>query len=337
MNEQVTLRGSASTGFRAPSLAQTFTQKAQYSFVPGSGIQVSGLVNNVSAQAVALGVPKLKAEKSNNITIGLGLKPDADTSLTLDFYHIRVKDRVILGKEIKPSGDPKQALDQILKANGIVSVSFFVNGLDSVTSGIDYVVSRKNIPLAGGKLTLNLSGNYSLKNERDGAVNNPGPVAAANQSVLDATQEALMFTSRPKYKTIIGADLDFKDINFSLNNTVFGPTYFRQAGLDANLETAFKTKTLTDFALNYNLNKSTTLSFNVNNMFNVTPKWNIRALNSTGQALLDNKSVDAYGMTPAEVQRNLITFNGRYSMVTYDGSHFSQLGRTFAASLNYRF
>ncbi|WP_377703179.1 TonB-dependent receptor plug domain-containing protein [Pseudoduganella sp. UC29_71] len=337
VNEQITLRGSASTGFRAPSLAQTFTQKAQYSFVPGSGIQVSGLVNNVSAQAVALGVPKLKAEKSNNITIGLGLKPDADTSVTVDFYHIKVKDRIILGKEIKPSGDPKQALDQILKANGIVSVSFFVNALDSVTSGIDYVVSRKNIPFADGKLTLNLSGNYSLKNERDGAVNNPGPVAAANQSVLDATQEALMFTSRPKFKTIIGADLDYKNVNFSLNNTVFGPTYFHQAGLDSNLETAFKTKTLTDFALNYNLTKSTTLSFNVNNMFNVTPKWRIRAMNAEGQKLLDSTTRDAYGMTPAEVQSNLITFNGRYSMVTYDGSQFSQLGRTFAASLNYRF
>jgi iron complex outermembrane receptor protein len=244
----------------------------------------------------------------------------------------------VLGKEIVPTGDPSKKLDQELTKAGIVSVSFFVNALTSVTSGIDYVLSRKNIPLADGKLTLNLSGNYSLKNERDGAVNNPPPIAAAGQSVLDATQEALMFTSRPKFKTIIGADWDYKDLNLSLNNTVFGPTYFRQAGLDANLETAFKTKTLTDFALNYNLTKSTTLSFNVNNMFNVTPQWRIRALNSTGQAILDNKTADATtGLTPAEVQRNLITFNGRYSMVTYDGSQFSQLGRTFAASLNYRF
>ncbi|CAN7694505.1 TonB-dependent receptor [Pseudoduganella sp. LjRoot289] len=338
VNEQVTLRGSASTGFRAPSLAQTFTQKKQYSFVAGKGIQVSGLVNNVSKEASDLEVAKLKAEKSNNITIGLGLKPDSNTSLTVDFYHIKVKDRIVLGKEIVPTGDPSKKLDQVLKANGIVSVSFFVNAIDSVTSGIDYVVSRKNIPFADGKLTLNLSGNYSLKNERDGAVNNPGPVASAGQSVLDATQEALMFTSRPKFKTIIGGDLDYKDINFSLNNTIFGPTYFRQAGLDSNLETAFKTKTVTDFALNYNLTKSTTLSFNVNNVFNVTPKWTIRALNSTGQALLDSKVIDpAYGLTPAEIQRNLITFNGRYSMVTYDGSQFSQLGRTFAASLNYRF
>jgi iron complex outermembrane receptor protein len=337
LNEQITLRGSASTGFRAPSLAQTFTQKKQYSFVAGKGIQVSGLVNNVSKEAADLGVAKLKAEKSNNITVGLGLKPDNDTSMTVDFYHIRVKDRIVLGKEIVPTGDPTKKLDQVLTANGIVSVSFFVNAIDSVTSGIDYVLSRKNIPFADGKLTLNLSGNYSLKNERDGAVNNPAPVASAGQSVLDATQEALMFTSRPKFKTIIGADWDYKDVNLSLNNTVFGPTYFHQAGLDANLETAFKTKTVTDFALNYNLNKSTTLSFNVNNMFNVTPKWRIRAMNAAGQKILDSTARDAYGMTPAEVQSNLITFNGRYSMVTYDGSQFSQLGRSFAASLNYRF
>jgi iron complex outermembrane recepter protein len=338
VSDAVTLRASASTGFRAPSLAQTFTQKAQYSFVPGSGIQVSGLVNNVSPQAAALQVPKLKAEKSDNITLGLGLKPDSDTSVTVDYYHIKVKDRIILGKEIVPTGNPAAQLDKELAKAGIVSVSFFVNALDSVTEGIDYVVSRKNIPALGGKMTLNLSGNYSLKNERDGAVNNPGIIASAGQSVLDATQEALMFTSRPKFKTILGADLDYQNMNFSLNNTVFGPTRFRNAGMDTNLEVKFKTRAVTDFAMNYNLTKNTTLSFNINNLLNVTPVWEFKALNSAGQAIIDDKTKDAVtGLTPLQNQRNLITFNGRYSMMTYDGSHFSQLGRTFAASLNYRF
>jgi len=334
----LTLRASASTGFRAPSLAQTFTQKAQYSFVPGSGIQVSGLVNNVSAQAKALGVPALKAEKSDNITLGVGFKPNNNTSITVDYYNIKVKDRIVLGKEIVPSGDPTQALDQILKANGIVSVSFLVNALTSQTSGIDYVVSHKNIQLMDGKLTLNLSGNFTLKNERDGAVQNPDAVARAGQSVLDATQEALMFTSRPKFKTILGGDLNYERLSFSLNNTVFGPTHFRNAGMDRNLEVKFKTKTVTDFAVNYELTKNTTLTFNLNNMFNITPSWSFRALNAQGQALLDSKAIDpSYGLTAAEIQRNLVTFNGRYSMVTYDGSHFSQLGRTYAASLSYRF
>ncbi len=338
VDDKITLRASLSSGFRAPSLHQIYTQKAQYSFVPGSGIQVSGLASNVSTQAKSLGVPSLKAEKSNNITLGIGFKPDNDTSMTLDYYNIALKDRIILGKEIVPSGNPAAQLDQILKANGIVSLSFFVNGLDSRTSGIDYVLNRRNINLLNGKLGINLSGNYTLKNERDGAVHNPASVASANQSVLDATQEALMFTSRPKFKTILGFDLDYNKVNYSLNNTVFGPTKFRNAGMDQNLEVDFKTKTVTDFAVNFQLTKNITFAVNVNNVFNVTPKWNFKALNSTGQALLDSKTLDpAYGLTPVEVQRNLITFNGRYDMVTYDGSHFSQLGRMYNMSLNYRF
>ncbi len=355
LSEQVTLRASASTGFRAPSLAQIYTQKAQYSFVPGKGILVSGLVNNVSTAASALQVPKLKAEKSNNITLGLGFKPDNNTSITIDYYNIKVKDRIVLSTEIKPicnrddfTGPTADAdydacvaaspLDQQLGKANIVSASFFVNALTSRTEGIDYVASRKNIPFADGKVTLNLSGNVSLKNERDGAVNNPGLIASANQSVLNATTEALMFTSRPKFKTILGADWDYKKLNLSLNNTVFGPTHFRNAGMDDNLEVAFKSKVVTDFAVTYALTPSTTLSFNINNMLNTTPSWHFNARNAKGQAILDSKVVDpASGMTPVEAQSNLVTFNGRYSMVTYDGSQFSQLGRTFAASLNYRF
>jgi iron complex outermembrane recepter protein len=338
--DTLTVRASASTGFRAPSLAQIYTQKAQYSFVPGSGIQVSGLVNNISPQAKALGVPQLKAEESDNFTLGLGWKPSADTSVTVDYYNITVDDRIILGKEIVPSGNPAAALDQILKANGIVSVSFFVNALKSRTSGIDYVLSHKNMNLLGGKLGLNLSGNYTLENKRIGAVRNPASVASAGQSVLDATQEALMFTSRPKFKTILGADLDYAGLNFSLNNTVFGPTRFRNAGMDKNLEVEFKTKTVTDFSVNYELAKNLTFTFNLNNVFDTTPEWKFKAVNdvAAGEALLKSTTLDpAYGLTPAQVQRNLITFNGRYSMVTYDGSHFSQLGRTFAASLQWRF
>jgi iron complex outermembrane recepter protein len=334
----VTLRGSVSTGFRAPSLHQLFTQKAQYSFVPGQGIQVSGLFNNDAAAVRALGIEQLKAEKSKNITLGLGVKTDPNTSFTIDYYQIAMKDRIVLGKEIYPTGDPTNTVDKILTANGIVSMSFFSNALDSKTSGIDYVMSKKNIPMFDGKLGLNLSGNYTLDNKRDGDIHNPASISATGQSVFDRTQEALVFTSRPKFKTILGMDLDYAKFNYSLNNTVFGPTRFHQAGIDTNLDTEFKTKLVTDFAVNYQITPAMTFSFNINNVFDVTPKWEFKALNAAGEALLKSTALDpSYGLTPIQMQTNLITFNGRYSMVTYDGSHFSQLGRTFAASLQYRF
>ena len=284
-----------------------------------------------------MGVPLLDAGKSRNFTIGLGVKPDNNTSFTLDYYNIQLKDRIVMGNDIGPSGDPTHPLDRALAEAGVVKLSFFTNALDSSTSGLDYVFSRRNLPLLGGKLAVNFSGNYTLKNERDGAVRNTPLVASAGQSVIDATQEALMFTSRPKHKTLLGLDLDYNKFNFSLNNTVFGPTEFRNAGLNSNLAVKFKTKTVTDFAVNYSITDKMTLSFNVNNVFDVTPKWKLHARNSAGQAILDSTTRGAYGATPSEVQSNLITFNGRYSMVTYDGSHFSQLGRIFNASLNYRF
>jgi iron complex outermembrane receptor protein len=338
-NDLLTFRASYSTGFRAPSLHQIYTQKAQYSFVPGQGIQVAGLVNNVSREANLLGIPQLDAEKSSNFTVGIGAKPMAKLSFTLDYYDIKVKDRIALSTEIGPSGDPAKQLDQILAANGIGSMSFFANSMDSRTSGIDLVGSYRNLSLGSGSLNFNLAGNYTLKNERVGAVNNPSIIADAGQSVLNETTEALNFTSRPKFKGILGVDFTISKFTISLNNTTFGPTKFRNAGLDANLQVEFLTKNVTDLGITYQVNEKTTIALNVNNIFNVLPEWKFVALNSSGEALLNDPTpVPAYfGLTNREIQSNLITFNGRYPYVTYDGSHFSQLGTILNLSVNVRF
>lgn len=334
ISDQLTLRGSVSSGFRAPSLHQIYTGKKEYAF-SNNTIEISGLANNLSNPVTELEVPRLKAEKSTSYTLGLGFKLSRDTSMTLDYYNIAVKDRIVLSEAIKGSNldnDQARKLNKILLDNEIVSLKFFSNAIDSKTSGIDYVLSHKNMDLVGGKLALNVAGNYVLQNERTGVVRNVPSVAATNQSVFGITQDALMFTSRPKFKSIIGLDLDYQDINFSLNNTVFGPTKFRNADIDQNLSVVFKTKTLTDFGINYQLTKNMTLAFNVNNMFDVTPSWNFEAVADVakGQAILKD---------PAQVhaQWQNATFDGRYPMVTYDGSHFSQLGRTYNLSLNYRF
>jgi len=338
-DDKVTLRASFSTGFRAPSLHQIYTQKAQYSFVPGQGIQVSGLVNNVSREANLLGVPKLDAEKSTNFTVGLGVKPTDNLSFTIDYYNIKVKDRIALSNEIEPSGDPTKELDQILTANGIGSMSFFTNSMDSKTSGIDLVATYRNLALGTGNVGINLAGNYTIENERDGPITNPSIVEDAGQNVLDATQEALLFTSRPKFKAILGIDYTISKFTFSLNNTLFGPTKFRNAGMSSDLRIEFQTKLVTDLGITYQMNPKTTIAINVNNLLDVLPEWKFVALNAEGESLLtDTTPVPGYfGLTPIQVQSNLITFNQRYPIVTYDGSHFSQLGTMFSLAVNIRF
>ncbi|RTZ01888.1 TonB-dependent receptor [Flavobacterium sp. RSP49] len=327
LDDKITLRGSLSTGFRAPSLHQIYTQKSQSSFEAGGAIVVTGLINNVSSAARQNGIPKLDAEKSNNLTLGFGLKPSKDFTFTLDYYNIKVKDRVLLSNEIAfevdTNGDPTNRQ------------SFFVNGMDTKTSGVDVVASYRNILLGTGKLALNFSGNYTFENERDGAVKDPqsvknlsGPLA--NQTIIDATQEALLFTSRPKFKYIFGGDYEIGKFGFSLNNTVFGPTKFKNAGMSDDLRIEFLTKVVTDLGVTFSATEKLTVSLNVNNLLNVLPEWQFKAENAAGTALINN----AVGI---KEQSDLITFNQRYSQMTYDGYHFSQLGTMFNLSLNYKF
>lgn len=334
-SDEFTLRGSISSGFRAPTLHQIYTQKAQYSFVPGQGIQVGGLINNVSTQAKLLGIPQLDAETSTNFTVGFGGKI-SKFSYTLDYYNIAVKDRIVLGNEIGPSGDATNALDVLLANNNLSDVSFFSNAIDTKTSGIDVVLAYKGIEIGAGSLGLNLSGNYTIQNELDGPVKDIDLVANSGQSVVNQTQEALFFTSRPKTKWILGANYDINKFGFSLNNTLFGKTSFFQQGLSTdangnfNLGTEFDPKVVTDLGVNYSATDKLTIALNINNLFNVLPEWSFVSQNAAGDAILADAA-------QTQNQSNLITFNQRYSQMTYDGYHFSQLGTMFNLSLNYKF
>ena len=308
--DKVTLRGSFSSGFKAPTLHQIYTQRVQYSFVPGQGIQSIGLVNNVSPQARILGVRPLESEKSKNLTLGLGANITPDINLTFDFYNITIDDRIVISNRVRTSSG---------------EVEFFTNSLDTKTAGLDMVLDYKNLNIGSGILGFLVAGNINLKNERDGAIRQ-----VRGTNVIDQTQEALFFTSRPKQKFVVGANYEMRKMNWSLNNTYFGKTEFRQAGMSPDLKTVFDAKVVTDLAVTFNLFNNVSIAANVNNLFDVLPKWNFEALNAAGSAILSNPA-------QTKVQRNLITFNGRYDIMTYDGFHFSQLGRIFNLSMTHKF
>jgi iron complex outermembrane receptor protein len=331
LDDKITIRGSVSTGFRAPTLHQIYTQKSQYSFVAGEGIQISGIINNVSPQARQLGIPPLDPEKSTNITVGIGAKPFRNFNFTVDYYNIKVEDRIVLGDR---------------QNTEFGNVAWFSNSFDSRTSGLDIVANYNNIGIGEGKLGFNVSGNITLENERISPIN--------NNSFGDILN-SLTFTSRPDTKWILGINYEIGKFAFSLNNTYFGKTTFNQDGLisnevrdadgnlvrDANgdsvrddskpnLKTQFIPKIVTDLGVNFSATEKLTIALNVNNLFNVLPEWEFKAENAAGAALLADPA-------QTKTQSNLITFNQRYSRMTYDGFHFSQLGTMFNLSLNYKF
>lgn len=309
LDDHITLRGSYSTGFKAPTLHQIYTQRVQYSFVPGAGIQSIGLINNVSPQARVLGVQPLKPEESKNLTLGIGARPMENVNITFDYYDISVSNRIVISNRV-PFGSGGQ-------------VEFFTNSIDTKTTGVDIVVDYEHIPFGSGTLGFSAAGNINLKNERDGAI-----PKVKGTNVIDATQEALFFTSRPKQKIVVGATYERGKLDLSLNGTYFGSTEFRQSGLDENLKTVFDPKVVIDIGVTYSLASKVTVSANINNVFDVIPKWKFEALNAAGTAILNDPAQTKF-------QSNLITFNGRYSMMTYDGFHFSQLGRIYNVTFTY--
>jgi len=321
LEDKITLRGSYSTGFKAPTLHQIYTQRVQYSFVAGAGIQSIGLINNVSPQARLLGVKPLTPEESKNLTLGVGANVTDDITLTFDYYNILISDRIVISNRV-PLGTSGE-------------VEFFTNSIDTKTSGLDAVVDFKNIHAGPGVLGLSFAGNLNLTNERDGSI-----PQVNGTDVIDPTQEALFFTSRPKEKFVAGITFQVEKLNLSLYNTYFGSTEFRQAGMSSSivathrvfdLKTVFDAKVVSDLAVTYDIFENVSVTANVNNLLDVMPEWKFEALNSTGASILAGTHPD----TDAKEQTNLITFNGRYDIMTYDGYHFSQLGRIFNLSLTY--
>lgn len=328
VNDILTLRSSVSTGFRAPGLHQVNLQIVQQIFSPGMGVQTKGVVSNKSVQAQVLGVPALKPERSVNFTGGFGLQPSRHFSCTLDYYNITIKDRIILSSDITHTANRNTELDAVLSANGIIGVSFFTNGISTNTQGLDLVAAFKNIRVwSTGRLSVNLAGNYTIANKVLGVVSNPKLINDAGQAIFDYMQEALLLSSRPKFKGILGSDLAINKFTFNVNNTLFGPATFRSEGLDRNIKMVFKTKVVTDVHIGYQFTPWLGTSFTVNNVFNILPQYILKALNSEGHAVLND---------PDAVKKNInaITFNGRYHIATYDGSHFSQSGTTFLLTIN---
>ncbi|MEJ2409831.1 MAG: TonB-dependent receptor [Novosphingobium sp.] len=85
------VRGTVSTGFRAPTLGEGF-----YSGISVGPNSVGGVLPANSAAAASLGFGGLKPEKSTNLSAGVVFTPSSRLSVTLDGYWIKIRDRILI-------------------------------------------------------------------------------------------------------------------------------------------------------------------------------------------------------------------------------------------------
>src|ERR1700682_1045088 len=132
VSPQLLLRGSGSTGFRAPSLQQVYFSSTFTDFISGKPMDVV-LAPNGGTIANAAGTPKPKEEKSKSATLGLTWTPTNALAVTGDLYLINIDDRIVLSGRFDAGNYP--ALGSILAALGVGQAQFFVNSVDTPTKG----------------------------------------------------------------------------------------------------------------------------------------------------------------------------------------------------------
>jgi iron complex outermembrane receptor protein len=332
LEDKIILRGSVSTGFRAPSLHQIYAQSTQASFAGGT-IVLSGLFNNLSSAARQLEIERLKPEKSTNITVGVGVNPANNFNISLDYYNINIEDRIVYSSSIS-SSDTTSSLYKILKAGDLASVQFFINGIETQTSGIDFVANYRNIGVGAGKLGISLSGNYTIENEIVGTPADPAPIRDAGATILNAQVISLLEEGRPLYKGILGFDYAVGKFNFGLYNTLFGPTKFQDldngGSIMNHIKAEFDPAVVTDLLIGFDITKKATFTLGVNNILNVIPKWDLVAIDTEGENYLRDAAAK-------KLLRGFLGFSGRYDILGYNGSQFSQLGTMISGNLSIRF
>ncbi|WP_294392580.1 TonB-dependent receptor [uncultured Sphingomonas sp.] len=274
------LRGTVSTGFRAPTLAESF-----YSATNVSPTSAFVQLPANSAAAKLLGFDNLKPEKSTNFSAGTVLSPAPGLTVTVDAYQVKVRDRILGTGSLYGSGGAINfpSVTAAIIANGNVldptvsqtGINIFTNGADTRTRGID-VTASYTTPLGGmGSVNWTLSANYNRTKLTEiglapAALTPPGgtrPVA-----LFDAEAISNLERASPRVKLVAGAFWTMDALSVTLRETLYGKssqdvspdggTYYRQT---------IKTAAITDLELSYKLSSVIELSAGANNLFNKKP------------------------------------------------------------------
>ncbi|HEX8055057.1 MAG TPA: TonB-dependent receptor [Novosphingobium sp.] len=293
------LRGTVSTGFRAPTL-----QESGYSSTNVGPTSATLQLAPSSPGAAAAGFGALKPEKSLNFSAGVVIRPIPRLVVTLDGYYIKIRDRIvssgsITGQDSSPFpvlGIPRtniingvtayqlvqnaiaasgKNLDPTVVQSGSLAIQTFTNGIDTRTYGLE-LSARYPVELSFGKLDLSLGANYNDTKVTKNKLGNLFNLAA--YSIIE--------DSSPKFKSVFGAlfssggfTLNSRATYYSKTTTLVQPNAFSTTvrpitgdGTAGYYEGVVKAAVIFDLEASYDLTKFLNIAVGANNLFNKKPE-----------------------------------------------------------------
>ena len=249
-------RGSYSTGFRAPTPGQQNAFNVTTEFGENNTLVNKGTIPSTHAAASLVGGKPLEPEKSKNFTVGTVVS-HAIASITVDYFNIKVEDRLAPTKDFQRGTDITEAQIQLLVAEGITSAGnlqefrFFTNEFETSTQGVDVILTA---PILDGALSL--AYNYTETT-----------VTKRNPDILDDTRVRLLEEGIPRHRgnvTLTQAIGDSLGVLGRVN--YYGPWYENAVGAQT-----YDSEFLVDLEVSYMLIENLGITIGVNNVLNVEP------------------------------------------------------------------
>ena len=270
------VRGTISTGFRAPTIQEEFYSATNV----GPTTAFVQLPPNSPAAAI-LGVKPLQPEASTSYSAGIVAHPLDNLSLTVDLYSISLRNRIVgTGSLYGSGGTPiSPTVPLAIAAHGNIldptvtftGVTLLLNGISTLTQGVD--VSANYLSDFGefGAVNWTLAGNYN-----DTSISKIIPTPAAlgpGVQLFDKTARSYLTHANPKEKISFSALWSLDPWSVNLRETFYGPT---SADLSPDGSVYYTNKVsstaITDLEIDYNYLENWTIAFGANNLFDERPE-----------------------------------------------------------------
>ncbi|WP_374013175.1 TonB-dependent receptor plug domain-containing protein [Pseudoxanthomonas koreensis] len=277
-NDAVALRGTVSTGFRAPSLAQQGYQ-AVSSIIDAGVFTERGTFPASSAAAQALGAQPLQAETSQSYSLGLVIQPGDRLYLTIDAYRIDIDDRIVYSSNIASTAAARALLTG-LGLSPVDRFAYFTNALDTTTEGVD-LVATYSVPLAASALALTAGYSY---NQTEITRRSDSPAVFADLGITTALigrdELGRIEESFPEDKGILGASWTGERWSLGVNATRYGGFTVRNAS-GAARDQAYGDQWVVDVSASFRPDARWTLTLGADNVTDSYPDRQVNELNST--------------------------------------------------------
>lgn len=264
--EGFALRTTVSTGFKAPTPAQLFSERTSQGVAPDTldvftngRFSPIGPVGEILSGRGGVDISALKPETSVNLSAGLVFRPMDRMMASLDIYQTDVRDRIFTSEfyTLEPNERARLAALGVPGGESITEVGFFQNSFDTRTSGVDLVMDY-DAQLAAGDLTLGLSFNYNNTYVLNSSF-------VQNPSRVDRFERLY-----PRFSTHASAEFRRGTWSFDARLKWIGP-WVDFTDQNADLIQEFGSEVFVDVSVSAELSDNFTVRFGVENLFNQYP------------------------------------------------------------------